>query len=134
VPRELSRASLAAAAALAAFAVAGHGAAALSPGVYQTTIRGASPAVLNATWRLSFTGFAFAIDRNGRPAVQGLVTRSRNRIVFEDVAGPFRCLRGQAKGTYTWTLKRGTLRLTALTDRCAGRRTVLSRPFRRTTR
>jgi hypothetical protein len=127
----MTRTHVVASVAAGALVLAAAGSAAPRTGVYRTTITGATPAVLNATWRLSFTGFAFALDRNRAPAVQGITSGKGNRVVFRDLAGPFRCRGAQAVGTYTWRLTRSILRFTRVADACVGRRTVLARPFRK---
>lgn len=109
-------------------------AAALEPGVYRARISGASPAVLNGTWRITLgaptTGY-FRITRNNSIAVEGTIKIRGNRITFSDFFGPFRCKGTQYRGTYRWTLNGKALTLRVVSDACTGRRAVLSRPFRK---
>jgi hypothetical protein len=101
----------------------------LNPGVYQTKIAGAKPAVLNGTWRLSLNKPGFAITKNLATAVAGTVTIVGNKITFTDIAGPLRCTGSQVKGTYTWTLKGTTLALKPVSETCAGRKLVLTHVY-----
>jgi hypothetical protein len=105
--------------------------AALRPGVYQARVSGARPAVLDGTWQLRLKGGTFAVLRNGEYAVEGTIRIAGARITFSDLIGPFRCKGSQARGTYRWILQGRTLTLRAVKDPCAGRKTVLSRSFRK---
>jgi hypothetical protein len=100
-----------------------------SPGVYQTKITGAKPAVLNGTWRLSLNAPGFAITKNLTTAVAGTIAIAGNKITFTDIAGPLRCTGGQVKGTYTWSLKGKALTLKPVSEKCAGRKLVLTHAF-----
>jgi len=115
-------------AAACACALAAGAGASPDPGVYQTRISGAAPAVLNGTWRITFGGGSFRITRNRVEAVGGFTSIRGSTITFEDWFGPYRCKGGQQKGTYRWRLS-GTLTFVVVRDPCAGRRTVLVRGF-----
>ena len=99
----------------------------LWPHVYSTKITGATPAVLNGTWRLSLQKAAFSVTKGGAAALSGSLTIAGNRVTFRDLAGPFACRGSQVTGTYTWRLQGNTL--TPVSDKCTGRRTILTRPF-----
>jgi hypothetical protein len=103
----------------------------LWPHVYGATITGASPAPLNATWRVAIRRASYAIVPNGSNVVSGSATISGNRITFHDVAGPFACPGGQATGTYAWRLQGRKLTFTRVSDTCPGRRIVLAHAFTR---
>lgn len=114
-----------------ACAVAAGAPTALRPGVYEARVSGVRPAVLNATWQLRLRGGTFAVMRSGEHAVEGTIRIAGNRITFSDLIGPFRCRGPQAVGIYRWRLAGQTLTLRPIRDPCAGRRTVLSRSFRK---
>jgi len=116
------------AASIACIAVAAA-AAALSPGVYEVRIAGATPAALNGTWRISFAAGQYEITRDGAIAVDGAGSIRGNHVVFRDKFGPFRCLGAQASGTYRWTLSGKKLTFAVVRDPCAGRKTVLTHAF-----
>lgn len=100
-----------------------------APGVYVTKVTGATPALLNGTWRLTLSKTRFAITRNGQPAIAGSVAITPKKITFHDLSGPFRCIGSQAVGTYGWRLKGKSLKLTAVKDACGGRKAVLTHSF-----
>src|SRR3954453_9676641 len=118
-----------AAAGLAAAAVASAG---LAPATYMTKVTGATPAVLNGTWRLTVTKKRFTITRNRQPALAGSVAISAKRVTFHDLTGPFRCTGSQAVGTYAWRLRGKSLTLTVVKDACSGRKAILTNGFTRT--
>ncbi len=103
----------------------------LSPGVYQATVRAASPPVLNGLWRLTLKRSAFEVTKNGRPAVTGRIRIAGDLVTFHDLAGPFRCPGPQATGTYRWKLAGSVLRLIPRVESCPGRALVLARAFRK---
>lgn len=103
--------------------------AALAPATYVTKISGATPALLNGTWRLTLTQKRFAITRNRQPAIAGSVAITAKKITFHDLSGPFKCAASQAVGTYGWHIHGNSLTLTAVKDPCAGRKAVLTHAF-----
>jgi hypothetical protein len=109
----------------------GSGAATISSHVYSTRIAGASPPVLNGTWRLTVNQKTFAVTKGVAAAVSGTVRIAGSRITFHDLAGPFACRGTQATGTYAWRIAGKRLTLTAVREPCAGRKTILTRPFTR---
>ena len=111
---------------------AGTAAAALNPGVYVTRVKGATPAALNGTWRISFAAGQYEITRNGQVAVDGASTIRGQQVVFKDRFGPFRCLGSQATGTYHWSLAGTKLTFSVVHDPCPGRNAVLARVFTKT--
>jgi hypothetical protein len=118
-------------AAVAAASALGAGAAGIAPHVYSTKITGATPAVLNGTWRLSVNRTSFAVTKGRAPAISGSVRIAGNRITFHDLAGPFACRGAQATAVYGWRVAGARLTLTAAREPCAGRKSVLTRPFTR---
>jgi len=93
-------------------------------GVFGTTIRGATPAALNAGWTVNLVpNGAYSIDRNHHAVVIGRDTRSAATIVFGHEYGPFAC---KSSGKYRWSLSGKKLTLKLVQDSCAGRRTVLT--------
>ena len=54
-----------------------------------------------------------------------------NRITFHDLGGPFACRGTQATGVYAWRVAGSRLTLTAVHEPCAGRKTILTKPFTR---
>jgi hypothetical protein len=125
----VATAALAVAATVAA-ARAGN-AASIAPHVYSTKISGAAPAVLNGTWRLAVRSTAFSVTKGATPAVSGSVRIAGNRITFHDLGGPFACRGTQATGVYGWRIAGTRLTLTAVREPCAGRKTILTKPFTR---
>lgn len=103
--------------------------AALGPHVYSTRIVGAKPAVLNGTWRLTVNRRSFSVARGTMLAVSGTARIVGNRITFHDLDGPFSCRGAQATGVYSWRVSGKRLTLTAVREPCAGRRTILTKPF-----
>lgn len=123
-------AAVAAAAALAAPVQAGT-TAAIAPHAYSTKISGAVPAALNGTWRLTVRPTTFAVAKGSTLAVSGSVRIAGNRITFHDLGGPFSCRGAQATGVYAWKVAGTRLALTAVREPCAGRKTILTKPFTR---
>jgi hypothetical protein len=94
-------------------------------GAFGTTIRGATPAALNASWAVIFLpNGAYQIDRNHLAVVIGQGTRSATTLVFTHEHGPFACKSGA--GTYRWSLSGKKLTLKVVKDSCTGRRLVLT--------
>jgi len=118
-------------AAVAAMPAAGTPAAAIGPHVYSTKIVGATPAVLNGTWRLTVNRKSFSVAKGTMFAVSGTARIVANRITLHDLAGPFSCRGAQATGVYSWRISGKRLTLTAVREPCAGRRTILTKPFTR---
>ncbi|HEY7604221.1 MAG TPA: hypothetical protein VH760_08155 [Gaiellaceae bacterium] len=118
-----------AAAATAAPAV-GSPAASIGPHVYSTKIAGATPAVLNGTWRLTVDRKSFSVAKGAMLAVSGTARIAGNRITFHDLAGAFSCRGAQATAVYSWRVSGKRLTLTAVREPCAGRRTILTKPFK----
>jgi hypothetical protein len=102
-----------------------------APRVYSTKITGATPAVLNGTWRLAVKQGTFSVAKGTALAVSGTVRIAGQRITFHDLAGPFSCRGAQATGVYSWRLSGKRLTLTAVREPCAGRKTILTKPFTR---
>jgi hypothetical protein len=113
----------------AGLAAPAAGATGLAPGTYVTKVSGATPALLNGTWRLALTPKRFTITRNRQAAIGGSVAISSKRVTFHDLSGPLRCTGSQAVGTYAWHLRGKTLTLTAVKDPCQGRKAVLTHAF-----
>ena len=103
----------------------------LSPHVYSARIAGATPAVLNGTWRLTVNKPGFSVTKDGSAAIVGTVQIAGNRVTFRDGGGPFACRGAQRTGTYTWRLARKRLTLARVNDACVGRRTVFAHAFTR---
>ena len=129
--RRITLGAVATTVALAAVAAtpATGSAAAIGPHVYSTKIVGAKPAVLNGTWRLTVNRRSFSVARGTMLAVSGTARIVGNRITFHDLDGPFSCRGAQATGVYSWRVSGKRLTLTAFREPCAGRRTILTKPF-----
>ncbi|HZT44895.1 MAG TPA: hypothetical protein VFA24_01845 [Gaiellaceae bacterium] len=131
----MNRIAIGTAALVAATTVAGPAlaadAAAIAPHVWSARITGASPAVLNGTWRLSIKGGTFAVAKGTALAVGGTVRIAGSRVTFRDLGGPFACRGAQATGVYRWRVNGKRLTMAAVSERCAGRKTILTRPFTR---
>jgi hypothetical protein len=121
-------AALVAAAAAAAPAPAGS-AASIAPHVYATKITGATPAVVNGTWRLTVDPTAFSVTKGTALAVVGSARIAGNRITFRDVAGRFASRGAQATAVYSWRVTGTRLTLTAVREPCTGRKTILTKRF-----
>ena len=118
-------------AAVTAAPAVGSPAASIGPHVYSTKIAGAMPTVLNGTWRLTVNRKSFSVAKGTAFAVSGTARIAGNRITFHDLAGPFSCRGAQATGVYSWRVSGKRLTLTAVREPCAGRRTILTKPFTR---
>ena len=103
--------------------------ASIGPHVYSTKIAGATPAVLNGTWRLTVNRRSFSVARGAMLAVSGTARIVGSRITFHDLTGPFSCRGAQATAVYSWRVSGKRLTLTAVREPCAGRRTILTKPF-----
>lgn len=102
-------------------------------GTYTTSITGKKPAALNGTWLISIaTTGRYGTYKAGRRLVTGSLTTIGKRAVFVDQAGPSACPAAQAVGIYRWKRVGKRLTLTPVSERCRGRRVVLSsRPLLR---
>ena len=118
-------------AAVTAAPAAGSRAASIGPHVYSTKIVGAKPALLDGTWRLTVNRRSFSVAKGTMFAVSGTARIVGNRITFHDLGGPFSCRGAQATGVYSWRVSGKHLTLTAVREPCAGRRTILTKPFTR---
>ena len=105
--------------------------AAIGPHVYSTKIVGATPAVLDGTWRLTVNRRSFSVAKGTMFAVSGTARIVGNRITFHDLGGPFSCRGAQATGVYSWRVSGKRLTLTAVREPCTGRKTILTKPFTR---
>ena len=131
--RRITLGAVATAVALAAVtaAPATGSAAAIGPHVYSTKIVGATPAVLDGTWRLTVNRRSFSVAKGAMLAVSGTARIVGNRITFHDLGGPFSCRGAQATGVYSWRVSGKRLTLTAVREPCTGRKTILTKPFTR---
>jgi hypothetical protein len=132
--RRTTLGAVATAVALAAVTAApatGSPAASIGPHVYSTKIVGATPAVLDGTWRLTVNRRSFSVAKGAMLAVSGTARIVGNRITFHDLGGPFSCRGAQATGVYSWRVSGKRLTLTAVREPCTGRRTILTKPFTR---
>jgi hypothetical protein len=131
--RRIMLGAVAAAVALAAVTAPATGspAASIGPHVYSTKIVGATPAVLDGSWRLTVNRRSFSVTRGAMLAVSGTARIVGNRITFHDLGGPFSCHGAQATGAYSWRLSGKRLTLTAVREPCTGRKTILTKPFTR---
>jgi hypothetical protein len=123
---------LACAAVLAGLVAAGSAGAAgsaLAPHVYGVKISGASVPLFNATWLLGIARSSFKLSRNGKVVVSGTAKISGNRITFRDSSGSLACKPSEGAGAYTWVRAGKKLTFTKVSDRCVGRRLILSVPY-----
>jgi hypothetical protein len=119
----------AALAALVAGGTAGAAGPALTPHVYGVKITGSSVPLFNATWLLGITQSSFKLARNGKVVVTGTAAVSGRRIVLRDSGGSLACKPSEGAGTYTWARAGKKLTFTKVSDRCVGRRLILSVPY-----
>ena len=131
--RRITLGAVATTVALAAVAAtpATGSAAAIGPHVYSTKIVGATPGVLDGTWRLTVNRRSFSVAKGTTLAVSGTARIVGSRITFHDLGGPFSCRGAQATAVYSWRVSGKHLTLTAVREPCAGRRTILTKPFTR---
>lgn len=106
------------------------------PGTYETRLSGMPIPALNGAWTLRLAGGgAYRIAHEGAPVVRGRWTVGGTTVTFADTGGPMACRGAVATGTYRWSFfaSDGTtyLRLRAVHDACAGRRSVLTQPLAR---
>jgi hypothetical protein len=96
-------------------------------GVYTTTLRGKAPPFLNGRWTISVAPSGrYGIYKSGVKLVTGSAKTVGTRVTFADQGGRAACHGSGAVGVYRWKLARGLLTLTPLSERCAGRKVVLS--------
>ena len=133
--RRITLAAVAAAVALAAVTAApatGSPAASIGPHVYSTKIAGATPAVLDGTWRLTVNRRSFSVTKGATLAVVG---HRPDRRQPHHLPRPRRALlaaavpRRPASTRGASAAKR--LTLTAVREPCTGRKTILTKPFTR---
>jgi hypothetical protein len=132
--RRIMLGAAAAAVALAAVTAApatGSPTAYIGPHVYSTKIVGATPAVLDGSWRLTVNRRSFSVTKGATLAVSGTARIVGNRITFHDLGGTFSCRGAQATGVYSWRLSGKRLTLTAVREPCTGRETILTEPLTR---
>ena len=132
--RRITLAAVATAVVLAAVTAApatGSPTVSIGPHVYSTRIVGATPAVLDGTWRLTVNRRSFSVAKGATLAVSGTARIVGNRITFHDLDGPFTCRGAQATGVYSWRVSGKRLSLTAVREPCTGRKTILTKPFTR---
>ncbi len=103
-------------------------------GIYVTTIKGKAPASLNGDWAIRFTKSGeYEIQKHvgngGQLLVTGHGKLAGSTFTFQKETGPAACKGSQAVGSYGWSLKGKTLKLTRFSDKCVGRRTVLGGTF-----
>ena len=119
---------LVAAGTFAAAAAAGTG---LPSGTYHATITG-KPAALNGRWQLEFrANRGLRIVRNGQIVVVGTASPlGGRRLKIHDRSGPYACSTAEGDGVYGYALAGRRLTFTAVSDRCVGRKLVLTtKPF-----
>ena len=96
-------------------------------GTFKTVITFAPSVQLKGTWQVDLlpTG-RYTIERNGTVLIRGRDTETATKINFGHETGPAACTGTEANATYSWSLKAGLLRLTAVHETCLGRRVVLT--------
>jgi len=96
-------------------------------GAYTTTLKGKTPSSFNGRWTISVAPSGrYGIYKSGVKLVTGSAKTVGTRVTFADQGGPAACHGSAAVGVYRWKLARGLLTLTPLSERCAGRKLVLS--------
>jgi hypothetical protein len=107
------------------------GFAASSPrGTFTTHLAGASPQFLNGEWKVEFASAGkLTIRHSGEIAARGTYAAvGAGRLQIEDRSGPVSCTTPEDSGpaVYRWHMRAHKLVLTAIHDRCGGRKTVLT--------
>jgi hypothetical protein len=100
-------------------------------GTYRTTITG-KPAPLDGKWQLKFSaGSTVRIYRNGKLVIVGNAVRiGSRRLRLSDLSGPYACSKAEGNGVYTYRLAGGRLTFRVVSDKCIGRKLVLTtKPF-----
>jgi hypothetical protein len=100
-------------------------------GVYVTTVKGKTPANLNGEWAIRFepTGkyeIQKRVGNYGQLVVVGHAKIAGGTITFRKETGLAACTGSQSVGRYGWSLKGTTLRFVRYSDKCIGRRILLS--------
>lgn len=96
-------------------------------GSYKTTISGKT-AALNGKWQIKFaSGHKANISRNSKVVVKtGVKFSGKNKVKFTDTSGSYACKGTQKSGTYTYKLSGKKLTYKVVSDKCAGRKSVLT--------
>jgi hypothetical protein len=100
-------------------------------GTYRTTITG-KPAPLDGKWQLKFlSGSTVHMVRNGKLVIVAKAIRiGIRRLRLSDLSGPYACSKAEGNGVYTYRLAGGRLTFTVISDKCIGRKLVLTtKPF-----
>ncbi|MGH9844632.1 MAG: hypothetical protein ACREEM_38420 [Blastocatellia bacterium] len=109
----------------------------LPPGVYTTTLTAKDlpsdfpmpPEYLIGKWEITFTkDNRCRVIKDGEFGAEGGYTSMAEQLVIEEGKGPLSCAPapGGKIGTYKWKLEGNKLTLTAVEDKCGGRRVVLT--------
>jgi hypothetical protein len=103
-------------------------------GSYRTTISGSAIPALNGSWTVTFKrSGTYVIAKGGAVVLLGRDRVSGNSISLGHERGPMACSGVEASALYRWALSGRKLTMTAIKDRCTGRRLVLtSKALRRT--
>ncbi len=113
------------------FAAAAASATGSPTGTYGATITG-KPAALNGRWQVEFRARqGLHIVRNGMVVVVGTASpRTGRTLKIHDRSGPYACSVAEGDGLYAYSLAGRRLTFTAISDRCVGRKLVLTtKPF-----
>ena len=95
-------------------------------GTYRVTITG-KPAPLNGRWQLKFLSRnEVRVIRNEKLVVVGTALVSDSRVKFTDRTGSYACSTAEGVGVYTYSLDGQRLTFKAVTDRCVGRKLLLT--------
>jgi hypothetical protein len=96
-------------------------------GVYTTSVTNKAQPALTGTWTISIAPRGrYGIYKSGIKLVTGSARTVGARVTFADQGGRAACHGAGAVGIYRWKLAHGLLTLIPLSDRCVGRRFVLS--------
>ncbi len=99
-------------------------------GTYKVTITG-KPAPLNGNWQIKFLPRnVVRVIRNEKLVVVGKATFVGSRVTFTDSSGSYACSKAEGHGVYTYSLVRTRLTFKPVSDRCVGRKLLLTtKPF-----
>jgi hypothetical protein len=100
-------------------------------GTYRTTITG-KPAPLDGKWQLKFlSGSTLRMVRNGKLViVANAIHIGNHRLRLSDLSGSYACSKAEGNGVYTYRLAGGRLTFRVVSDKCIGRKLVLTtKPF-----